>query len=158
MLLSKVFISEKKRFGITFDLTKESLPFMKTIYAFLICLLFSLSAIAQQSETNAIASAIKAGNASGLRNYMTSTINLSIENSNDFFPKAQATQVLNNFFSKHPVKNFALEHEGKSRQGKGVYNIGKLQTANGSYRVSFHLIEENGKFLIKQLRIESKSF
>jgi len=131
---------------------------MKTILSLLIFTLSSLFVSAQSAETNAVASALKTGNASAIRGYMTSTINLSIENSNDFYPKAQATQVLSSFFSKNEVENFTLEHDGKSRQGASVYNIGKLYTANGTYRVSFHLVNENGKFLIKQLRIDSKSF
>lgn len=132
--------------------------YMKTILSLLIFTLSSLFVFGQSTETNAVASALKSGNAAAIKNYMASTVNLSIENGNDFYPKAQATQVLSSFFSKHKVANFTLEHDGKSRRGGSVYNIGKLDTNNGTFRVSFHLVNENNMYLIKQIRIESATF
>jgi hypothetical protein len=46
-----------------------------------------------------------------------------------------------------------VKHDGVSQDGS-KYSIGALETSSGSYRTYYYLKNNNGSFLIKELRIE----
>ena len=108
---------------------------------------------AQNTEVTKISTSFNTGNSAGVSELFLSSIDLSVDGNDDVYSKAQASQILKSFFDRNPVIKFAVNHEGASRTND-IYRIGTLSTKTGSYRVTFFLKNENGKYLIKELRIE----
>jgi len=117
-----------------------------------ICLTLLMPSIASgQGSLDQVMAALKAGNASALAAYFEANVELTIKDDEGAYSKAQAEQVVKNFFAKHPPKGFKKMHEGSS--GSSQYAIGTLETANGSFRVDMFY-----KMTGNQLRIQRLKF
>ena len=82
------------------------------------------------------------------------TVELTIQERENAYSKAQAEIILKTFFSKYPPKSFKVMHRGASERG-GRYLIGLMECENGnSFRTSVVIIEKNDQFVIQQLRFE----
>lgn len=114
----------------------------------------SMGLMAQNQAADDIANLLKTGNASGLSSYFMNNVDLTILNNDDVYSKNQATQITKRFFDENPPGAFIIKHEGKSKLDDH-YRIGTLSTVNGEYRVTYFLKNNDGNYLIKQLRIES---
>ena len=125
---------------------------MKTIKLFLLCACFFCVVPLMEAQSvevpSEIMSALNSGDASQLSNYLNSNVELVIENKNDVFRKAQATEIIADFFRKNKVSGFQLLHKGN--KDAASFAIGMLKTASGTYRV-YVLTRKNE---IQQLRIE----
>jgi hypothetical protein len=101
-----------------------------------------------------IAFAIRSGDAKQLSTYFGATIDLTIIDREDVYSKAQAEQVIKDFFSKNAPKTFSIIHKGSSPEGT-QYAIGSLITSNGkAYRTSFYIKNSGGRSILQELRIE----
>lgn len=114
-------------------------------------LLFFTFAVNAQNIDGVI-SGIKTGNATAISNNSGSNILLTILDKSNTYSKAQAQQILRDFFAKNTVKDFELKHKGDSPNGR--YAIGTLTTANGNYRVNIFMKNEDSKEVIKELRFQ----
>jgi hypothetical protein len=72
----------------------------------------------------------------------------------DVYSKAQAQQIVSNFFSQNKAQEFSVIHQGGKEGAR--YAIGNLKTSNGSFRVYFLLKDAGNKAYIHQLRIEKQ--
>ena len=103
-----------------------------------------------------IAFAIRSGDAKQLATFFGPTIDLTILNREDIYSKAQAEQVIKDFFSKNSPKTFTILHTGSSPEGT-LYAIGNLIASNGKiFRTSFYVKSSGGKNLLQELRIETE--
>lgn len=103
-----------------------------------------------------IAFAIRSGDSKQLSTYFNATLDLTILNREDVYSKAQAEQVIKDFFTKNAPKTFTIIHKGSSPEGT-QYAIGNLVTSSGkTYRTSFYFKSTNGKNVLMELRIESE--
>ena len=97
----------------------------------------------------------KEGNAAVLSSYFNQDIELVVLSKDDVFSRAQAREIVADFFAGYKVKSFTVLHEG----GKDdvSYAIGNLITDRGIFRVYF-LVKKNdsGQAFIYQLRIEKQ--
>ncbi|MES2630014.1 MAG: DUF4783 domain-containing protein [Bacteroidota bacterium] len=109
--------------------------------------------VAQTNEVNKITASLNSGNSSGVSELFLANIDLSVDGNDDVYSKAQAAQILKSFFDRNPALKFGINHEGSSRTND-IYRIGTLTTKTGSFRVTFFLKNENGRYLVKELRIE----
>jgi len=113
--------------------------------------------VASNIETDiikSIADAVRKGNATELSQYFYTTIDLSVQEKEGTFSKAQAEQVLKDFFSKNHPKTFEIKHQGNSSDGSN-YVIGNLVTLKGNFRVYFLIKNIGGKQFLQQLQIEA---
>lgn len=139
--------------GICFTNTKP--PKMKRFLMILALIpALSIGLFAQNQAADDIANLLKTGNASGLSAYFMNNVDLTILNNDDVYSKNQATQMTKRFFDENAPKSFTIKHEGKSKLDDH-YRIGTLATSNGEFRVTYFLKNNDGTYLIKQLRIES---
>lgn len=99
--------------------------------------------------------AFKAGNAQALSKYFNINVELVIQDSEDVYSKAQAEQIVKQFFIKFPPNDFVIVHQGGKDDSK--YGIGSLKTSKGNFRVYFLLKMKNGVPFIHQLRIEPEN-
>ncbi|MGD9928687.1 MAG: DUF4783 domain-containing protein [Mangrovibacterium sp.] len=97
---------------------------------------------------------LKTGNASTLSSYFNQNIEMVVLDQDDVYSKAQAQQIVTNFFSQHKAQGFSIIHQGGKEGAK--YAIGNLTTNQGTFRVYFLLKNDGGKAYIHQLRIEKQ--
>lgn len=126
----------------------------KTISLFALLLIYSQSFSLDVFDE--IAFAIRSGDSKQLSTYFNATLDLTILNREDVYSKAQAEQVIKDFFTKNAPKTFTIIHKGSSPEGT-QYAIGNLVTSSGkTYRTSFYFKSTNGKNVLMELRIESE--
>ncbi len=126
---------------------------MKTFLTFGLALFF-ISAFAQDKEANLIAGALGKGDAQTIGVHLVRSVDLTILDDENVYPKDQVVRKLQAFFKSNVPKGFEVKHTGKSKLDDH-YRIGDLQTSNGTFRVTFFMKAEDGKMKVKQLRIES---
>lgn len=101
-----------------------------------------------------VLSSLQTGNAKVLAGYFNQNVELVILDNDNIYSKAQAEQIVGNFFSKYQPTRFTELH---SRGKEGAhYVIGNLTTRQETFRVYFLLKKTGGKDIIHQLRIEKQ--
>ena len=103
-----------------------------------------------------ISSAIRSGKAGEISQYFNANVELTIGNQEEVYSKAQAEQVLKEFFSKNTPRSFTLIHQGLSKEG-AKYAIGNLTTQQGNnYRTYFFIKQVGASEYIQELRFEKE--
>lgn len=103
-----------------------------------------------------VANSIRSGDAKQLSSFFSNSIDLTICDNENVYSKAQAELIVKDFFSKNPPKSFTMLHKGSSPEGT-QYLIGNLLTTNGkTFRTSFFLKSDKGKYYLQELRIENE--
>lgn len=97
---------------------------------------------------------LKSGNGRLLADFFNQNVELVILENDNVYSKAQAQQIVTNFFSRFQAESFNIIHQGGREDAK--YVIGNLKTNGGSFRVYFLLKVSSGKPYIHQLRIEKQ--
>lgn len=97
---------------------------------------------------------IQKGNDEMLSTYFNQNVELVVENHDDVFSKAQAKQIVAEFFKANKPKQFSIIHQGGKDGAR--YAIGSLVTSGGTFRVYFLLKNKDDKAYIHQLRIEKQ--
>lgn len=127
----------------------------KLITRILIVLAFVLSGIwATAQIPDDLVLSLKTGNAATLSSYFNQNIELFVVDQDDVYSRAQAQQIVSNFFNQNKATGFSIIHQSGKEDTK--YAIGKLTTNKGVFRVSFLVKNEDGKSVIHQLRIEKE--
>ena len=124
----------------------------KFISLLIIAIITSLSSFAQIPDDVIVS--LQSGNAASLAKFFNKNIELVVIEKDDVYSKAQAQQIVSDFFKKYQVKRFDVIHDG-GKKGS-LYGIGNLLTNKGTFRVYFLLKENGGKSYIHQLRIEKQ--
>ena len=127
---------------------------MKKWFLSVFIVFFHLFLIGQEKEASTIANAFKTGNVSTISTYFSSSIDMTIVETENVFSKAQATQILTQFFKSNKPSDFEVQHKGASKSGD-YYQIGTLSTNSGEYRVTFFLKNDEKAVYIKRLKIEA---
>lgn len=97
----------------------------------------------------------KSGNAKAIANNFSSTVELSITNNGDVYSKAQAEQILRDFFVKHTATNSTIVHQINTNPNLR-FGILNLDTRQGRFRISLTSKKVNNEFLITELRIDAE--
>ncbi len=101
-----------------------------------------------------VAAAVKTANAANVAKFFSATIDLKILDKQEVYSKAQAELILKDFFSKNPIKSFAVMHKGTSKNGD-QFAIGTYETTTGKkFRSYFLFKKEAGALTLQQLRFE----
>ncbi|MCC6385688.1 MAG: DUF4783 domain-containing protein [Bacteroidia bacterium] len=129
---------------------------MKPIYSILI-ILFCTSFIRLEATADIfddLTSVIRSGDSRQISRYFGSNVDLTILSSEEVYSKAQAEQVLKDFFTKNPPRSFNFIHKGLSKDG-AKYAIGSyVSTQGASYRTYIFIKTVNGSEIIQELRFE----
>jgi hypothetical protein len=102
---------------------------------------------------NEIVQALSNGDAKSISNYFNTFVELNISENQAVYGKAQAEQILRNFFNNNASANRKFNYKplhDVTRDNTQVY-IGELHTGKGSYRVTIYIKDQR----IYQMRIES---
>jgi hypothetical protein len=133
----------------------KNMPSIKKL-AFMILLFLGIMSnySAQAQIPNEIILSLKNGNSKVLSGYFNENVELVVLESDNVYSKAQAQQIVNNFFSNYKPESFTVIHQSEKSGAK--YLIGNLVTSNGNFRVYFLLKKSEEKDYIHQLRIEKQ--
>ncbi len=113
---------------------------------------FCLNTFAQNDLFDDIAGAIRVGDVNGISKYFGTKVDLTFINQEELYSKAQATQLLKDFFGKNNPATFTIIHKGVSKEGS-KYAIGTLTTTQGTvYRTYFYIKQNGGTSFIQELR------
>jgi len=122
----------------------------------LVLLLTAGSVVAYLDIYQDISNAIRSGDARAVAKFFSTTVDLTILNQEEVYSKAQAEQVLRDFFSKNTPRTFNLIHKGVSKEG-AKYAIGNLVTAQGvQFRTYFFVKQSPSGEVIQELRFEKQ--
>ncbi|MDQ3052143.1 MAG: DUF4783 domain-containing protein [Bacteroidota bacterium] len=130
---------------------------MKKAYKIFLILLLTVGSVTAQADIlTDIGNAIRSGDARSVARYFSTTVDLTILQQEEVYSKAQAEQVLRDFFSKNTPKSFNLIHKGVSKEG-AKYAIGTLVTAQGTtYRTYFFVKQTSSGEFVQELRFEKQ--
>jgi len=126
---------------------------------FMTILLLSFQSIpgpGQDDINKQIVAALTSGDVDALSEYFNSNIDLGISGNDDSYSKAQATQILKDFFTKNPVKSMKITKQGSSTDGSQFY-IGEMKAGTDTFRVYYLLKKVEGRFFMKQLQIQKRN-
>ena len=99
-----------------------------------------------------VSESIKSGDVKSLSRSFNNSIDLTVGSQENTYSKAQAEQVLRDFFNENKPFSFSFIHQGLSKEG-AKYAIGRLTTYTGkTFRVYLYIKQESGAFLINELR------
>jgi hypothetical protein len=118
--------------------------------AALLLLMVVASSFMQKDE---IVDALKSGDAEKLSRHFDQTVDISMPGKSNSYSKGQAEMVLKDFFSMNKVRNFELQHSGSNPSSNFI--IGKLTTANGSFRTTVYMRQRGDKQLIQGIEFEN---
>ncbi len=123
-------------------------------------LLFFFSAItlanAQTANIESINQALGTGNADALNQFFAENVEISIQDKEQVYTKAKATDVMRGFFASNKPKSFNQMHKGNSRENSDQYCIGNLASATGNFRVYLYLKTTGTGVAIQELRFDKE--
>jgi hypothetical protein len=103
-----------------------------------------------------IAAAIRGGKAQEVTKWFSNNVDLTVLGKEEMYSKAQAEQVLRDFFSKYPPLSFELSHKANNL-ASAQYGIGTYKSTNASkFRVYFLIKKIGNQQFIQQLSIENE--
>ena len=106
---------------------------------------------AQADIFDNISSEIRSGDAKQISKYFGNNVDLTILNTEEVYSKAQAEQVLKDFFTKNTPKSFTIIHQGLSKESS-KYAIGNYVAGNGTvYRTYIYIKTVAGADQIQEL-------
>ncbi len=126
-----------------------------SILAFLFLVMSAVQAFAQVPQD--IITSLDEGDSKLLAGYFNQNVELVVLDNDNVYSKAQAEQIVNNFFSNfNPVSPnaFSVIHNSGKEGAKSI--IGKLKTTKGDFRVYFLLKKNGNKEYIHRLSIEKQ--
>ncbi len=131
-------------------------PFMRIFLLSGVFLFFAFSSGSQMvgQIPDDIILGLKTGNAKVLSSYFNQNVELAILENDNVYSKAQAEQIVSNFFNRYKPEKFTVIHQGGKEGAR--YVIGNLSTSQENFRVYFLLKKTTGKDIIHQLRIEKQ--
>lgn len=130
---------------------------MKNLSEKLIFLIFGLlllTGTVQAQIPDEIVVSIQEGNDVKLASYFNENVELVVQTHDDVYSKAQAQQIVAEFFKANRPKQFTIVHQGGKEGAR--YAIGSLTTNTGIFRVYFLLKTKDNNSYIHQLRIEKQ--
>lgn len=133
---------------------------MKKYYNILIMLVLVVPFITQAGNfsdvLDDIALAIRSGNTRELVKYFDANVEITLLDEEGTYSKAQAEQVVKDFFDNNKPQSFVLVHRGSSTDG-ALYAIGSLKTtSNQEFRTYYYVKKRGDKSLIQELRFEEE--
>jgi len=125
----------------------------KLKYLSLFILLFVLAPVAHADPIDGVIWLIRQGNVTRLSQLFESTIEITLDNKEDTYSKAQATTLLTRFFNEHKPERVNLLHKVNTNH-KFLFGVAIMKSSKGNYRIAYTFNEIAGSMKIIEMRIE----
>ncbi len=123
----------------------------------LIIIILPLTIFATQlGDLDGISQSLRSGNAKSLSEYFDTSVELKILDKEGAYSKAQAEEIVKDFFAKNVPSDFSFIHDGPSGGNNAHYAIGKLTTSNGKFRTYMYMKKKGDTFVIQELSFENE--
>lgn len=119
-------------------------------------LAFIMPSQAQSDPLDALYGHFKTGNFKEIAKNFSSSVDLTVLDSEEVYSKAQAEQILREFFTKHPPVSYTKIHSVGNQNVKYRFGVIVLQTKKGKFRVSISMNRIDSTYLIAELKIDSE--
>lgn len=103
-----------------------------------------------------ITRAISSGDADALGQYFDQTVEVAVLDQEDMYDRAEAVQIVKDFFAKNRPSSFKEVHQGASKGADSQYVIGNMSTTSGTFRVYIYMKVSGGKVVIQELRFDQQ--
>ncbi len=123
---------------------------------FLLLLIPAFSFGQTNASLESITAALNAGDVEALSKYFAPNVEISIEDKEQVYAKAKATEVIRTFFNTNKPKSFNQMHKGVSRENSDQYCIGNLSSTSGNYRVYLYLKVSGSNLSIQEIRFDKE--
>lgn len=127
---------------------------MKFIFGIVSLLIVTFSAPADVPYSD-IESAFLKKNAEAVAKMGNDKLLISVLGKESIYSNQQATLVLKDFFTKHPVSTFKFIFKGKENQ-EGSFAIASYEAKSEKFRFTFHFKKSDANFKIIRLNIEKE--
>ncbi|MBB5639208.1 hypothetical protein HDF26_005305 [Pedobacter cryoconitis] len=107
----------------------------------------------QGDIVDSLSTLFKAGNSKEISKNFSPSVELTINEEEDVYTKAQAEQIVREFFTKNAPVNSTVVHLINTNPNYR-FGILSLSTKNGKFRVAITLKKTANTFFITELRIE----
>lgn len=114
--------------------------------------LFLGNSLNAQNNLEKVSALLNSGDINSLSEQFDEKIEVSVLE-DDSYTKAEAENMLNNFFSDKSVSEYVAIHKGNSGEN-AYYQIGELRSGQESYRTYFYTKFIDGNYLVQEFRIE----
>lgn len=127
---------------------------LKSILSIVVLFLHFQSPLPMQADiAEDLATYFKQGSSKEIARMFSSSVELIIIDQEDVYNKAQAEQILKDFFLKNPPNKTSIIHQ-LSNSPNYRLTILSLITKNDKFRVTITMKKVSNAFLITELRIE----
>ncbi len=93
-----------------------------------------------------------------LSTLLDTRVEICFDNKIQYLDKAATIQAVQNFINSHPPKSCTQSHTGAAKGNASQYTIGKYVSTSGkTFKVFVFTSEQNGKLVIKELKIDSEN-
>ncbi|PVX52369.1 uncharacterized protein DUF4783 [Balneicella halophila] len=99
-----------------------------------------------------IATAFKSGNADKVATYFEATVEMAIDGKRTMYSKAQATQVLSDFFKANKPSNLVEKHNGGS--GNSQFSVFTFSSNSSKFRATIFYKGKDNDLRISKVNIE----
>jgi len=107
----------------------------------------------KETFVNRASEAFREGSADKVEVLLATMVSLKLPENEETCAKAQATQILRDFFKKNPVQGFRITRQG-GLEGGSWYLLGTLETRLTNYRLYLVIQQTAGKFEVREILIE----
>ena len=118
-------------------------------------LMFSLMPAIHADPIDGVVWLIKQGNMTRLSQLFESTMEITLNNQEDTYSRAQATTLLTRFFNEHKPVRITLLHKVNTNQ-KFLFGVAIMDSNSGNYRIAYTFNEIGGSMKIIEIRIETE--
>jgi hypothetical protein len=134
------------------DLLNYSM-YMKRIFTLLTLAVLAASFSKQQMVIDDVLNGFRNADAGHIAKHFDNTLEMTLpDGRSGSYSKAQAEQVLKDFFKNHPVKGFQSVHKGENSGNQ--FCIGTLQARTGNYRTTIYMGQRGDKQLVQEVKLE----
>ena len=105
---------------------------------------------------DAIKTALGAGDVDAILKFVGESVEISISDKEQVYPKAKAGDALRSFFGQNKPKGFSQMHAGTSKESSDQYCIGSLSTGGANWRVYIYLKTGTSQTVIQELRFDKE--
>ncbi len=121
---------------------------------FFIILIILCISMGVKAQENQFFNALRTGSISGISQYLSNKVEVSIIDEHNMYTRNQAVQKVNAWLSKCNPSSVQSLHGGESNDNSSFYHVAKLTTGSGHYRVFVYFERGGSSAIIKKIQID----
>ena len=118
--------------------------------------IFLLAALSISAQTEVdFLNALGKGNMKNLDSYLSSEVNLCINDNQEKIDRSNAINKISAFLKAKKVLKYKILHNGNSTDKNSSYRVARIKTQSGTYRVFAYSENRGGTSKVVEVRIDA---